>query len=39
MVDVAITSHVIDIAAGARSFYVADPDGLPVEFVQMPRRR
>ncbi len=37
--DVTITSGVIDIAAGARSFYVADPDGVPVEFVQVPRRR
>ncbi len=37
--DVTITSDVIDIAAGARSFYVADPDGVPVEFVQIPRRR
>ena len=36
--DVTITSGVIDIAAGARSFYVADPDGVPVEFVQIPRR-
>jgi catechol 2,3-dioxygenase-like lactoylglutathione lyase family enzyme len=36
--DVTITSDVIDIAAGARSFYVEDPDGLPVEFVQIPRR-
>lgn len=37
--DVTITSAIIDIAAGARSFYVADPDGVPVEFVQIPRRR
>ena len=36
--DVSITSDVTDIAAGARSFYVADPDGVPVEFVQIPRR-
>ncbi|MDG2111819.1 MAG: VOC family protein [Actinomycetota bacterium] len=36
--DVTITSGVIDIAAGARSFYVNDPDGVPVEFVQIPRR-
>jgi catechol 2,3-dioxygenase-like lactoylglutathione lyase family enzyme len=35
--DVTITSDVIDIAAGARSFYVEDPDGVPVEFVQIPR--
>ncbi|MGI9615152.1 MAG: VOC family protein [Acidimicrobiales bacterium] len=37
--DVTITSNVIDIAAGARSFYVEDPDGVPVEFVQVPRRK
>ena len=36
--DVAITSDVIGIAAGARSFYTEDPDGVPVEFVQVPRR-
>ena len=36
--DVTITSQVIDIAAGARSFYVEDPDAVPVEFVQVPRR-
>ncbi len=36
--DVAITSAVTDIAAGARSFYTEDPDGVPVEFVQVPRR-
>ena len=37
--DVALTSAVIDIAAGARSFYTEDPDGVPVEFVQVPRHR
>ena len=37
--DVTITSDLTDIAAGARSFYVTDPDGVPVEFVQIPRRR
>ena len=36
--DVTITSAVTDIAAGARSFYTVDPDGVPVEFVQIPRR-
>lgn len=36
--DVVITSAVTKIAAGARSFYVNDPDGVPVEFVQIPRR-
>lgn len=36
--DVTITSKVTDIAAGARSFYTEDPDGVPVEFVQLPRR-
>jgi len=32
--DVTITSAITDIIAGARSFYVEDPDGVPVEFVQ-----
>jgi catechol 2,3-dioxygenase-like lactoylglutathione lyase family enzyme len=36
--DVTITSNVTDIVAGARSFYTEDPDGVPVEFVQLPRR-
>ena len=36
--DVKITSAVTDIVAGARSFYTEDPDGVPVEFVQAPRR-
>ena len=36
--DVRVTSDVTDIVAGARSFYVEDPDGVPVEFVQVPRR-
>lgn len=36
--DVTITSKVIDIVAGARSFYTEDPDGVPVEFVQPGRR-
>lgn len=36
--DVLITSAVTKIAAGARSFYTEDPDGVPVEFVQIPRR-
>ncbi len=36
--DVVVTSAVTDIAGGARSFYVDDPDGVPVEFVQIPRR-
>ncbi|MGI9596866.1 MAG: VOC family protein [Acidimicrobiales bacterium] len=36
--DVTITSDITDIAAGARSFYTEDPDGVPVEFVQIPRR-
>ncbi len=34
--DVTITSKITDIVAGARSFYVEDPDGVPVEFVQTP---
>lgn len=36
--DVTITSAVTDIVAGARSFYTEDPDGVPVEFVQLRRR-
>lgn len=36
--DVVITSGVTAIAAGARSFYTEDPDGVPVEFVQLRRR-
>ncbi len=36
--DVTITSEVTDLVAGARSFYTTDPDGVPVEFVQVPRR-
>lgn len=36
--DVVITSALTNIVAGARSFYVEDPDGVPVEFVQIPRR-
>jgi catechol 2,3-dioxygenase-like lactoylglutathione lyase family enzyme len=35
--DVTITSAIEDIAGGARSFYTVDPDGVPVEFVQVPR--
>ena len=31
---------IVDITgAGARSFYVADPDGMPVEFIAMPEPR
>ncbi len=30
---------IVDIAgSGIRSFYVEDPDGVPVEFLEMPRR-
>ena len=36
--DVTITSKITDIVAGARSFYVEDPDGVPVEFVQARSR-
>lgn len=36
--DVTITSAVTELVAGARSFYTTDPDGVPVEFVQIPRR-
>ncbi|HEX9831862.1 MAG TPA: VOC family protein [Mycobacterium sp.] len=30
-------SAIIDIAPGMRSFYVHDPDGVPVEFLQLVR--
>ena len=33
--DVTITSGLVQIAPTARSFYTEDPDGLPVEFLQM----
>lgn len=36
--DVKITSAITNIVAGARSFYTEDPEGVPVEFVQAPRR-
>lgn len=37
--DIAITSPLIDNASGTlRSFYVADPDGVPVEFLQRLRQ-
>jgi len=36
--DVIITSDVTDLVAGARSFYVTDPDRMPVEFVQISRK-
>ena len=37
--DVVITSEITNIMAGARSFYTEDPDGVPVEFVQVPAKR
>lgn len=33
--DVKITSDVIQIAPNMRTFYVEDPDGLPVEFLEV----
>jgi catechol 2,3-dioxygenase-like lactoylglutathione lyase family enzyme len=33
--DVKIISDVIQIAPNMRSFYVADPDGIPVEFLEV----
>jgi catechol 2,3-dioxygenase-like lactoylglutathione lyase family enzyme len=35
--DVKITSDLIQIAPNMRSFYTEDPDGLPVEFLQLTR--
>jgi hypothetical protein len=35
--DVTIASAIEEIACGARSFYTVGPDGVPVEFVQVPR--
>jgi glyoxylase I family protein len=32
--DVNITSEIVEINPGQLSFYVADPDGVPVEFIQ-----
>jgi catechol 2,3-dioxygenase-like lactoylglutathione lyase family enzyme len=32
--DVAITSEIVQITPTMRSFYVSDPDGVPVEFLQ-----
>jgi catechol 2,3-dioxygenase-like lactoylglutathione lyase family enzyme len=31
---VVVTSEIVEVIAGVRSFYVADPDGVPVEFIQ-----
>jgi catechol 2,3-dioxygenase-like lactoylglutathione lyase family enzyme len=33
--DVVITSKVVQLGPTMRSFYTADPDGLPVEFLQL----
>ena len=33
--DVTITSDIIQIAPNMRSFYTEDPDGVPVEFLQL----
>jgi catechol 2,3-dioxygenase-like lactoylglutathione lyase family enzyme len=35
--DVKITSDLIQIAPNMRSFYTEDPDGVPVEFLEMTR--
>ena len=35
--DVKITSGIVQIARNARSFYTEDPDGVPVEFVQITK--
>lgn len=35
--DVKIISDVVQITPSMRSFYVADPDGVPVEFIQVER--
>ena len=35
--DVKITSGLVQIAPTMRSFYTEDPDGLPVEFLQLTR--
>ena len=32
--DVTVTSDRIEVVPGIRSFYVADPDGVPVEFIE-----
>jgi hypothetical protein len=35
--DVKVISDVVQITPSMRSFYVADPDGVPVEFLQVVR--
>ena len=35
--DVTITSEIIQIAPNMRSFYTEDPDGVPVEFLQLTK--
>jgi catechol 2,3-dioxygenase-like lactoylglutathione lyase family enzyme len=35
--DVKITSGLVQIAPNMRSFYTEDPDGVPVEFLQLTR--
>lgn len=32
--DVVVTSERVEVVPGLRSFYVADPDGVPVEFIE-----
>ena len=33
---VRVTSKIETVVPGIRSFYVSDPDGMPVEFVERP---
>jgi catechol 2,3-dioxygenase-like lactoylglutathione lyase family enzyme len=35
--DVKIISDVVQITPSMRSFYVADPDGVPIEFLEVVR--
>jgi catechol 2,3-dioxygenase-like lactoylglutathione lyase family enzyme len=32
--DVSVTSEPVEVVEGVRSFYVIDPDGVPVEFIE-----
>ncbi len=38
MSDAKIISDVVEVVPGVRSFYTEDPDGVPVEFLQMMAR-
>jgi catechol 2,3-dioxygenase-like lactoylglutathione lyase family enzyme len=35
--EVTVTSSRVEVVPGIRSFYVADPDGVPVEFIERTR--